>query len=254
MRRNPGFTARAWEAFTSGPTSGPRFTAAKGEAPAELLIYDVIGGGYWDDGVTAKAVLAALASAGTGPVRVRINSPGGDVFEGMAIRNALLQHPGEVECVVDGLAASAASYIALSGKKLAMHASSMFMIHNARTITLGTRADMAATAEVLGKIDGQLVAIYAGKTGRDPAEIAAAMDAETWYTATEAQAAGFADSVIPAKSGDEAKAQAPTAPRAEADPAPARSDPSAPTSDPVPPEAARTRALARLRLAESEQH
>lgn len=168
--------------------------AAAGE-PTEILLYDEIG--PW--GVTAKDFLAALDDAGPGPIRVRINSPGGSVFDGLAMHSALVARGGQVECVVDGIAASAASFIAMAGATLAMHESSMLMIHNASGLVYGNRHAMTQTAGVLAKIDGQLAAIYAGKTGAPMQDMSAAMDAETWYTAAEAQAAKLCDSVIAAK-------------------------------------------------------
>ena len=101
--------------------------AAANDAPAEIMLYDEIG--PW--GVSAKAFTSILVSAGAGPVNVRINSPGGDVFDGLAIHNALKAHRGGVTTQVDGLAASAASYIAMAGDKVGMAESSMMMIHDA---------------------------------------------------------------------------------------------------------------------------
>jgi ATP-dependent Clp endopeptidase proteolytic subunit ClpP len=203
------FSARSLAAFEAGPVAvgGLSFKAATGADPAEILIYDVIGGGMWDDGVTAKQVIAALAEAGTDPVRVRINSPGGDVFEGLAIYNALRNYTGGVETVVDGLAASAASIIALGGSSVVMNSASMFMIHNAATIAFGDRNDMAQVVAVLAKVDAQLATIYSSKTGTDQAEIAAMMDAESWFSADEALAAKLIDSVL-------------APPKAKPDPAP----------------------------------
>jgi ATP-dependent protease ClpP protease subunit len=186
------FTARVMDAFkAAGLPAGLTFRAATPDSPAEILIYDEIG--Y--NGISASAFVAALAGAGAGPVVIRINSPGGDVFDGMAIYNAILAHSGGATTQVDGVAASAASYIALAGRTVTMSESSMMMIHNASALTWGNKADMLAVADTLGKIDGQLVAIYASKTGMPAEEITALMDAETYYTAAEAKAAGLCDVV-----------------------------------------------------------
>lgn len=188
------FSARTLLALAA--TALPRVLAvraAAGSDPAEILLYDEIG--FW--GITAKDFAAALAAAGDGPIRVRINSPGGDVFDGMAIYNQMLVHPARVDTVVDGLAASAASYIALAGQTVSMHDSSMMMMHNAWGFAVGNRHAMTEMAGVLAKIDGQLAGIYAHRTGKPADEMAAMMDAETWLTAQEAKDAGFADAVLP---------------------------------------------------------
>lgn len=175
------------------------FRAADGDAPAEILLYDEIG--FW--GVTAKEFVLALASAGEGPLTLRINSPGGDVFDGLAIYNALRSRKAPVNVVVDGLAASAASFIAMAGSSVSMAEASMMMIHNAWGVVMGDRHDMAEMSAVMEKIDGQLASIYAGKSGKAAADIGAMMDAETWLTSTEAKEAGFCDTVvIPAKPDD----------------------------------------------------
>ena len=198
LSRDKRFSARAVEAYARGPALDGLQVRAAADVP-EILMYDRIGASLWDGGgVVAADVVAALADAGGGPVRVRINSPGGDVFEGLAIYNALLGYSGTVEVVVDGVAASAASIIALAGTTVAMQDASLLMIHNASTMAYGTKADMAATGGVLGKIDATLAGVYATKTGKPAAEAAAMMDAETWFTSAEALVGGFVDSVIPA--------------------------------------------------------
>jgi ATP-dependent Clp protease protease subunit len=115
--------------------------------------------------VTDKDFALALAQAGSGPIKLRINSPGGDVFHGYAIYNMIVAHPADVHVVIDGLAASAASFIAMAGTTISMAETSMLMIHNAWGIVVGDRNDMLETAAVMEKIDGQLAAIYASKCG-----------------------------------------------------------------------------------------
>lgn len=191
------FTARVSQAFAAvGLPRVLSVRAATADAPSEILLYDEIG--FW--GVTATDFAAALKSAGPGPINVRINSPGGDVFDGMAIYNMLLAHPGGVTTMVDGLAASAASYIAMAGDTVSMAESSQMMVHNAWGLSIGNRHDMTKTAAVLARIDGQIADIYATKTGKDSADMAAMMDAETWMTASEASDSGFCNNVVtPAK-------------------------------------------------------
>lgn len=168
--------------------------ASAGEAPAEILLYDEIG--YW--GVNASDFAQALSQAGDGPLTLRINSPGGDVFDGYAIYNMLRARTAPVNVIVDGLAASAASFIAMAGTTLSMGEPSMLMIHNSWGLCIGDRNDMLDMAATQEKIDGQIAAIYATKAGKDVASMAGAMDAETWYTSTEAKAAGLCDVVLSA--------------------------------------------------------
>lgn len=181
---------------------GLAIRAAVADEPVEILLYDEIG--YW--GVTAKDFALALAQiGGDKALRVRINSPGGDVFDGLAIYNALQAHKGAVVCVVDGVAASIASVIACAGATLEMAEPSMLMVHNAWGVVVGNKADMLATAGVMAKIDGQLAAIYAAKTGKPVAEIVGMMDAETWLTRDEAVEIGFCDKVLTAAATTQAR-------------------------------------------------
>ena len=177
------------------------FRAAQDDKPAEILLYDEIG--PW--GVTAKDFAGAMAQAGAGDITVRVNSPGGSVFDGLAIYNALKAHPGAVNVVVDGLAASAASFIAMAGDTVSMAESSMMMIHNASAVVMGNRNDLRDTANVLDKVDAQMADIYAAKTGKPADEISGMMDAETWMTAAEAKDAGFCDALCAAPDKKTAK-------------------------------------------------
>lgn len=177
--------------------------AASGGAPAEILLYDEVG--FW--GITAKDFVLGLAQAGDGPLTVRINSPGGDVFDGLAIYNALRARSAPVNILVDGLAASAASFIAMAGSTVSMAEASMMMIHNAWGICIGDRNDMLDMSAMMEKIDGQLAGIYATKSGKQAAEIGAMMDAETWFTSSEAKDAGLCDTIAtPAQSSVSARA------------------------------------------------
>lgn len=171
----------------------------------DILLYDEIG--YW--GVTAKEFITALATITTPNICVRINSPGGDVFDGLAIFNALANHKANVTCVVDGLAASAASFIALAGKTVSIHESAMIMIHRAWGFAIGNEADMTDMAKVLAKIDGQLAGIYAKQTGKKADAMLALMAGDsdgTWFTAQEAADIGLVDEIVaPAEEGDDPK-------------------------------------------------
>ena len=165
----------------------------------EMMLYDEIG--FW--GVTAKQFNEALNTVTTPNIRLRINSPGGDVFDGMAIYNALKAHKASVAVVVDGIAASAASFIAMAGETITMGNPSMMMIHRAMTFAIGNVNDMNATAAILSKVDDQIAAMYAAKNGKPAAEMIALMDAETWLTAQEAGALGLVDEVLGDDSSDD---------------------------------------------------
>lgn len=184
--------------------------AAEADDPNVISIYDVIGYDAWTGGgFTAKRAAAALRAIGKNPVRVNINSPGGDFFEGLAIYNLLREHPEKVTVRVMGLAASAASVIAMAGDEVEMGAGAFLMIHNAWVLAVGDRNDMAAAADLLAPFDKAMAEIYAARTGKDGAEVARMMDDETWIGATDAVDEGFADAVVnvPEPSGD-AKARA----------------------------------------------
>lgn len=133
-------------------------------------------------------------------IHLRINSPGGDVFDARAIATAIAQHPSKVVAHVDGVAASAATYIAVAAAEVEMAQGAFFMVHRAWTLAMGNSGDMREAADLLDKIDGTLVRDYARKTGKPVAEIEAWMEAETWFGADEALEAGFVDRVAEADS------------------------------------------------------
>lgn len=176
---------------------------------ATLYLYDPIDswGGYW--GVSAKEFAAALAAlpTDTTEIHLHINSPGGEVFDAMAIVNQLTQHPARVVAVVDGIAASAASFIAAAADEMVMGIGAQLMVHDAWNIAIGNEADMLAMAARLSRDSDSCAAIYAAKAGGTVEDWRAVMRAETWYSADEAVASGLADSTVndPA-SNDKAKA------------------------------------------------
>lgn len=155
-----------------------------------LYLYGEIG---WE--VTARAVAAALATVKGQNITVRLNSPGGDVFDGVAIVNALRAHTGEVTVVVDALAASIASVIALSGKTVRMADNAFFMIHDPWSFIAGTAAEMRERATVLDKMADMLANEYVKRTGETDAAVRGWMADETWFSAAEALDAGFIDSI-----------------------------------------------------------
>ncbi len=165
---------------------------AQAEKPVvEIRIYDEIS--FW--GTTAEAFVAELdaAAAGGADIVVSLNSPGGDVFDALAIYNALRRYAGRVTTRVDGFAASAASLIAMAGDQLIMPENAQLMIHNAWTIAGGTAEDLRSTADMMDRVRGGVVAAYARKSGQDADKIVEMMDATTWMSALEAQALGFCD-------------------------------------------------------------
>jgi ATP-dependent Clp protease, protease subunit len=187
----------------SRTASRTRMRAAAQE-PAVLWVYDEIGVEW---GVTAAAVATALDGV-RGAVQVCINSPGGDVWAGLAIYAALRQHPGQVQVRVDGLAASAASIVAMAASpgQLTAAPNSMFMVHSAWTVTVGDEHDHADAAQLLAKVSDNLAQVYAGRAGGTAAQWRAVMAAETWFDADEAVSAGLADRVAAAGSDREVPA------------------------------------------------
>lgn len=166
--------------------------AAGGEKQTEVMIFDEIG--LW--GITAKDFATALKEIPEDhAITVRINSPGGSVFDGYAIFNALKARSAQITTKIEGLAASMASVIALAGSKVTAAANSIVMIHNPWSGVSGDSDDLRKMADLLDKLTGQLVGIYAAKTGLPEADVRAAMDAETWFTGAEAKEWGLVDEV-----------------------------------------------------------
>lgn len=163
---------------------------------AEIFLYDAIGG--WD-GITPRDFLRDLAAIDAGNIVLRINSPGGDVFDARAIAAAIADHPATITARVDGLAASAASYIALAADKVVMVKGSFLMIHNAWALVMGDKRDMAEMQALLDKVDGTIIDDYEAATGNTREQLQAWMDAETWFTADEAVQHKFAAEVIDGK-------------------------------------------------------
>lgn len=165
---------------------------ASATGTAEILIYDEIG--RW--GVSAKLFAEQLMALGDiRHINLRIHSEGGDVFEGVAIYNALANHPATITVYIDGLAASMASVIAMVGDTIIMPENAMMMIHKPWGISGGDADDMRQYAELLDKVESALISSYTKKTGKTPEEIAALLSATTWLTAEEAVAGGFADQI-----------------------------------------------------------
>jgi ATP-dependent Clp protease protease subunit len=162
----------------------------------EIWLYDQIGEGFFSDGVSAKSFQKDLAGLGkVNTINLRINSPGGNVFDGLTIYNQLKAHPARIVVDIDGLAASIASLIAMAGDEIRMAGNAMMMIHNPMGGAFGDATEMRRTAALLDQVKGNLSDTYAARTGVDQGTLNAWMDDETWFTATDAVQRGFADSV-----------------------------------------------------------
>lgn len=168
----------------------------------EVFVYETIGGYF---GTPADEFVKALNEIDTPNIDVRINSPGGSVFDAVAIYNALVKHSANVTVYVDSLAASAASVIAMAGDKVVMMVGAQIMIHDAMGIEMGNAAEMRAFAEFLDRQSDNLASIYADRAGGETEEWRARMIAETWMFAQEAVDLGLADEIYkkPAKSDDQ---------------------------------------------------
>ncbi|MEU4779255.1 head maturation protease, ClpP-related [Micromonospora sp. NPDC023633] len=168
-----------------------RIEAKAGTRSAVVSIYDEIG---WA-GTSAKDFAGELRALDADEITLRLNSPGGDAWDGIAIYNALRDHKATVHVVVDGLAASAASFIAQAGDRITMNRGAQMMIHDAAGLAIGNARDMRDMAEVLDRVSDSIAGIYAARSGRPMAEFREAMARDTWYTAAEAVDAGLADEV-----------------------------------------------------------
>lgn len=164
--------------------------AAQAGKTVDLYIFDIIGWPF----IIAQDLLY-LIPTGTEVINVHLNTPGGDVFEGMAIYNMLASHPATVNVIVEAVAASSGSLIAMAGKTITMRPASFLMIHNCWSSISGYADELRSEAELLDKISGMFADVYAGRSGNDRAEILSMMAAETWLTPAEAVAAKMADAV-----------------------------------------------------------
>jgi len=185
--------------FNKGPSRSCAVNASKGTT--EIFIYGQIG--EW--GISGAQFAADLAAVKTPEVTVRVNSPGGDVFDGITIYNAIKRSGKKCTAVVDGLAASAASFIVQACDEVVMSEGSDMMIHDAHGIAVGSAEDLRATADLLDKKSADIANMYATRAGGTPVDWRNAMKETTWYSAQQAVDAGLADR-IEGDSGASAKA------------------------------------------------
>lgn len=179
------------------------FKAEASPTEATVYLYDAIVNtadeAAFFGGVDPKSFIESIKAIDAPVINLRINCPGGSVFAGRAMEQALREHPAKVIAHVDGYSASAASFLMMAADEIVMASGAMVMIHNAWTMAYGNANDLMQTADLLDKIDSTLVDTYAARTGADPKQIQDWMAAETWFTAQEAVDAGFADKVAETK-------------------------------------------------------
>lgn len=169
---------------------------AKGKSEAELILYGDIGES-WFGGVSAKQVADDLKAIGdVSTINVRINSAGGDVFDGLTIYRRLVDHKAKIVVFIDGLAASIASVIAMAGDEINMGESAQLMIHNAWGVAIGNADDMRTMGNLLDTTSASIRDVYVARTANTGEKVKKWMDEETWFTAAEAMEAGFATSIV----------------------------------------------------------
>ena len=176
----------------------PDLRAALEAGTDTITMYGIIGEDWYGDGVTLKRVDAALRAIGDKPVTVYINSPGGDMFEGIAIYNRLLEHSQEITVKVLGLAASAASVIAMAGTKREVAKTAFLMIHNCWTYYAGNRHAIRELADTMEEFDRAMISLYSDTSGQDEKTVEKMLDAETYMNGANAVEKGFATGLISA--------------------------------------------------------
>jgi ATP-dependent Clp protease, protease subunit len=181
----------------SDEAAGVRAAAAGGDNVIQM--FDAIGEDFWSGGgVTAKKVSAQLRAIGDRPVEVQINSFGGDMFEGIAIYNVLREHPQDITVKIMGMAASAASIIAMAGNTVEIGAASFIMIHNCWVVAMGNRHEFRETADWLEPFDVAMRDVYAARSGQKAEDVAKWLDDESFMSGSQAIERGFADALLPA--------------------------------------------------------
>ena len=194
MKRKFGFKNQAYNEQLANIPQNFAVTHDEEKGVTELTIYGDIGDSWWYDSTSAVDVDNALKEAKNNDLVVRLNSPGGSAFDGIAIYNRLKEHPGKVTIHVDGWACSAASIIAMAGDEVIMGAGAMIMIHEASTIVWGNKRDFRSQADMLEELENGIIDIYMTKAKVSREEIREKVDAETWFSATKAIEIGFATS------------------------------------------------------------
>ncbi|EFU82474.1 endopeptidase Clp [Mobiluncus holmesii ATCC 35242] len=182
--------------FWNWLTPEPHNTDSDADAVRVLHISGTIAEESWFDDDITPSIFAAELNAGSGPVKIWLNSPGGDVVAAAQIYNMLIDYPGTVTVNIDGIAASAASVIAMAATKVAMSPVSMLMIHNPATMAVGDKDELARAMNMLDSVKESILNAYQEKTGMSRAKLSKLMDAETWMDARAAIDMGFADELL----------------------------------------------------------
>lgn len=198
--------SRSVSAFTPNSVTERWNAEAAGVRPSALAagdnvitMFDVIGEDYWSGGgITAKKVSAQLRAIGERPVEVQINSNGGDMFEGIAIYNVLREHPQEISVKIMGMAASAASIIAMAGDKVQIGAASFLMIHNCWVVAMGNRHALREAADWMEPFDQAMTDVYVARSKQAAPDVVKWLDGETYMSGSTAIERGFADELLSA--------------------------------------------------------
>lgn len=185
------------DVFVKWSEEAAALRAAAPTADNVIEMYDVIGFDWWTGGgITAKSVSDALRPLRGQAVEIRLNSPGGDMFEGIAIYNLLREHDGDITVKIMGMAASAASIIAMAGDRIEVGAASFVMIHNCWVCGCGNRNDFLALAAWMAPFDEALASVYVERSGQSLAQVVKWMDDETYMSGATAVDLGFADALL----------------------------------------------------------
>lgn len=181
----------------SSSAPGGYRVVARGKDAAEIYLYGIIGTDWFGDGVSAKQFAADLKALGdVKTIDLRINSEGGSVFDGKAMYSLLNEHKAKIIVHVDGLAASAASFVAMAGDEIEIAEGGFVMIHNAYMVAVGDAREMRRSADMLETVNNTIIDTYVSRTKGDRKAIAKMMDDETWMTGAEAVKNGFADKMV----------------------------------------------------------
>lgn len=198
----PPFAMRSGIASEIAPSALDRWQseirAAERDDNNVISILGAIGEDFFGEGITARRVSAALRSIGPKDVVVHLNSPGGNFFEGLAIYNLLRDHKHQVTVKVLGIAASAASVVAMAGDEIQVPRAGFLMMHNTWVVAVGDRHDLREFADTMEPFDNAVAEVYAARSGMDPKAVQKLMDKETWLGGQEAIDKGFADELLPA--------------------------------------------------------
>lgn len=169
----------------------------RGSGRGEVYLYGDVGASWFGEGVTAKDFADAIKGLGkVNTIDLRINSEGGDVFAGKAMYSLLVEHQAKVITHIDGLAASAASYVAMAGDEIEIAEAAFLMIHNPYTIVRGGSDDLRRQADLLDTVADSIRKVYVDRTGADDEQIKAWMEDETWFSGADAVEHGFADRTV----------------------------------------------------------